>query len=441
MSLDRHVSVSITADTAAPTQAGFGTPLYLAQDVPAGFLDYVREYGDITELSDAGFSATGKTYSAVAVLFAQNPRPEKVKIGRRATKDTETFDLTPTAKGEGYIHKVTIDSTEFSYTELSGDAVSDITLGLTTVINAGSVAVTATDNTTKVTVAVDVAGTSFAFEDWSDSIVLTDVTADPGIATDLAAILSEDADFYGVFADSSAEAVQAAIASWCATNNKLAAFRSADDNFYDAGSSADIASTLKTAANSHAGAWYAGKDTWNFVDAGILGKMLPKTPGTATWAYKTLQNVDAVTITGGKKTAIEDKYGNWYSPVAGLNKTWEGKVGSNEYYDTTRGIDYTKARMQEEVFAAVSATDKLPYAELGVDVIRAAVTAVLQRLTISPTNPQNFLSNDPEPTVTTLPVADQATADKASRILRGVKFSAELAGALHKVVLSGTITV
>ena len=54
---------------------------------------------------------------------------------------------------------------------------------------------------------------------------------------------------------------------------------------------------------------------------------------------------------------------------------------------------------------------------------------------------KGFLAGDPAPTVTVPKAAAVDPADKAARTLPGVKFQATLAGAIHRVVISGTLSV
>jgi hypothetical protein len=51
------------------------------------------------------------------------------------------------------------------------------------------------------------------------------------------------------------------------------------------------------------------------------------------------------------------------------------------------------------------------------------------------------LSSDPAPEVTAPAVADVDSITKAGRILPDVKFTATLAGAIHNLEISGTLSV
>ena len=53
----------------------------------------------------------------------------------------------------------------------------------------------------------------------------------------------------------------------------------------------------------------------------------------------------------------------------------------------------------------------------------------------------NFIANDPAPTVTVPKAANVPPTDKTQRILKNVRFQATLAGAIHAINITGTVTV
>jgi hypothetical protein len=80
--------------------------------------------------------------------------------------------------------------------------------------------------------------------------------------------------------------------------------------------------------------------------------------------------------------------------------------------------------------------DKVPYTDAGVALIQAQVIASLQSAVA-----KGILTSDPAPVVTVPKVANVSPSDKAARILPDVKFSATLAGAIHKVNITGVVSV
>ena len=111
-------------------------------------------------------------------------------------------------------------------------------------------------------------------------------------------------------------------------------------------------------------------------------------------------------------------------------------MSSGEFADVIRGADWLKARIQEDVFAALVQEDKLPLTDAGINVIKGLI---LGRLWEGVSN--GFLAPDPEPNVTVPRAVDIPVADKAARKLTGVTFRAYLAGAIHYTVIEGELNL
>lgn len=108
MSLDDIASVNITATTTSPSRQGFGTPLIAACRVPF-ITDRVRSYQSLTAMATDGFASTDPAYLAASAMWAQNPRPPTIKVGRRASNWTQVIDLTPVAPATGLEYALTIN--------------------------------------------------------------------------------------------------------------------------------------------------------------------------------------------------------------------------------------------------------------------------------------------------------------------------------------------
>lgn len=445
MSLDSLVNVTISAESRTPTQRGFGTPLLCGYH--ANFVDRVREYSDPAEMLDDGFTVNDVLYKMAAALVAQNPRPTTFKIGRRALAHTQAIRLTPTNTDEGSVHAVEITfpdgTTETaSYTTGAAEAVADICDGLVTALGALTAAaeLSVTDDTTHVTVEAATAGDLMSYEvNGNGNLEIEDVTADPGIATDLAAIELADPDWYCLLLDNNGAAEVAAAAAWVDTNKKLFVATVADTEVTYSGVSDDIASTLSDASRARTAV------LWHHVlspEAGCAwaGKVLPKTPGTVTWAYKGLTGVAVSPLTTAQRSTLESKVANYYVRVGGLGVTLDGRVSAPEWIDVVRGIDLLTARVQEAVFALLAGSDKVEFTDPGVATVKAEILGVLQRNTSTPTQPR-LLAADPAPTVSAPRVADVSAANKANRTLPDITFQGQLAGAIHKLTITGRLTV
>lgn len=440
MGLEDIVNVAITAQTSSPTRPGFGTPLIAAYHT-RWTSDLVREYASTTEMTDDGFLVTDAAYLAAQAVFSQSPRPRKIKVGRRTRAFTQTIDLTPTITTEGYVYTIKIGEDTLTYTVLAAATVASICTALTTAINAlaGAALHTATDNTTKVTVAADTAGVLLDYADWVNGLTFKDVTANPGsggIASDLVDIRAEDDDWYGLLLDSNSEAEVTAAAEAVEAMIKIFGYTTSDSENYDAGASTDVFSTLKASNYARTFGILSSKRLLSWSAAAWMGNRFPFDPGSDTWAFKTLRGVVTDALSSGKVTAVLNKRGNVYTAVAGVSVTQFGKSASGEWIDTTRFIDWLRSELQIRLFALLINNQKIPYTDLGVDLVKSVIKAVLADGIRA-----GGLASDPAPDVTAPAVADVDSITKGDRILPDVKFTATLAGAIHSLEIDGTLSV
>lgn len=92
--------------------------------------------------------------------------------------------------------------------------------------------------------------------------------------------------------------------------------------------------------------------------------------------------------------------------------------------------------MTKAVFGALASANKIPYTNAGVALIENEIRGSLNRAIAA-----GILSDDPEPVLTVPKVANVAAVDKGVRLLPDVKWSGTLQGAIHKVSISGVISV
>lgn len=435
MSLDDIVSVQVRAETATPTREGFGTPLFAAYHTR--YLDRVREYASLQGITDDGFTSTSPVYLAASKIFSQSPRPRTIKIGRRASAPSESLRFTPTSAVQGVVYTITfVGATDLSvtYTVPGSASIASVCTALTALIDALS-GLGATDGTTHVDVTSDTPGVLFGVRGLNKELEVEDRTADPGLAADLTAIETADPDWYGLCLDSNSKAEILVAAAWLETRKKIGSFDSGDSGIAKSVVTTDVASGLMTGnyARSHL---LAKKEVRGFAGAALLGERLPAAPGSDTWALKTLRSVPADRWTTTETSAIQNKRASFYSTVAGRDVVQGGRSGAGEWMDVTRFIDWLTARIKEDVFAALINAPKIPYTDEGVDRIRAVIYAVLEEGVRA-----GGLAASPAPTVTAPKVADVSAVDRGNRYLPDVRFTAQLAGAIHTLAITGTVSV
>lgn len=434
--LDQLVTISISVTARAPSQKGFGVPMLFTYH--NAWMDLIREYSEPSELLDDGFVATDPTYLMATALASQDPHPPTFKVGRRATAFTQTFTLTPVNTTEGFVYEFSVGDVDISYTVLAAATVNSIATALQPLIDAAT-DLTAVDSTGYVTCTADNAGELHDVDlgtlDPKADIVYDDNTTDPGIATDIAAVQNIDDDWYGVALDSNSPAEALALAAWLETQKKIGAVSLMNGDISDSALSSDALSTMVAASYTRILPMVARRTLLDYRAVAMLAEELPKTPGSSTWSFKTLAGIEADTWKTNQFTAIQNKNGTTYTEIGGVNITYEAKTPAGEYIDIPQFIDWLHARIQEAVFGVLVTVDKLGYTDAGVEVVASAIRAVLRRGVV------NGGLVEGTTTVTAPLVADVALADRAARRLPDVRFTGQLAGAIHKLVISGNVTV
>lgn len=429
MTIESVVDVTITAQTTSVSQAGFGTPLVLAAGVP--FAERVRAYASTADMLADGFGATHPAVRAAAAIMAQNPRPPLVKVGRRALAPTHTERLVPTV-ADGELYACTVNGARVEFTSGQSATAAQIVAGLASGIGALT-GITANAGPVFVDVAAESAGSPFDLVVETPNLARTNTTVDPGIAGDLAAVELEDGDWYGLVIDSQSREEILAAAAWTESAGKLFACVVSDSDVPTA-STTDVASALSDAGYKRTACVYH-KHPMSFAGAAAFGRMLPTQPGSATWKFKQLAGVPVSKLTATEVSNLDKKKCNHITRVGGVNVLREGKAASGEFLDVVRGLDWLEARMQERVFGALVNADKVPFTDAGVSVITGEVRAQLKEALAA-----GVLADVPAPTVTAPRVVDVAQPDRAARRLPNVRFSAHLAGAVHNVKISGTVS-
>jgi len=439
--IDKHVDVQISRETATVSRQGFGTPAVLTYHTR--FPEVFRTYGNLTEMTDDGFVVGDLAYKLAAAIFAQNPRPASVVVGRRSTPAIRDVKLTPKSPVlASTAYAVSINGTEFSFTTDATPTVSEITAGLVALIDAGAEDVNATDNTTDLDVekaaspgGAATAGVAFTVEFDPKLWTFNDNTLDASADTDLATLLGATTDFYGFVVDlwDAVNIADLATATESAAVPLLYSAETQDTDVIESGSS-DIASTLQTSAFDRTFLMYA-YDLDPSPAAGWLGRQLPTDPGSTTWKFQTLATVAASALTTGEIAFADGKNCNTYTTAGGINITAEGVTTSGEFIDVIRFVDWLQARTKENVFRALAVNPKLPYTDSGIQAIVSEVEGVLrQGIFNGGINPdEDYIVNAPL-------AADVPSATRATRVLSPITFLATLAGAIHKVVVRGTVT-
>lgn len=439
-SIDSIVDVQIDIDTATVSRVGFGTPAILTYHTV--FPEAARLYGSLAEMVTDGFATTSREYKMVAAIFAQNPKPGSVVVGRRDNAPLRTITLTPKAPVlASTAYDVVINGETMAFTSDATPTVPEITAGITAAIDGGAQDVNATDGTSDIEVSsADAPGGSATagvpFEITYDPTLWTinDDTADPGIAADLAAMRLVNDDWYGLACDALGAAEITALATAIEAAPKIYFADCQDSDIVESGS-ADVASTLKASSLARTAVNYHPDSDPSF-SAAWLGGQLPSDPGSITWMFKTLTTVSTYSLTTSQRNEALGKSANTYETIAGVNMTSNGTVASGQFIDVTRFVDWLAARLKENILAVKANVPKVPLTDLGIQLVVNEVHGTLR------TGASRGGLDGTQPFNVTYPRASEISAtDKANRLLPDVEFSATLAGAVHKTQIRGRVTL
>jgi len=440
--LSNHVSLTITQDSVGVRRAGFGKALLLSHN--ASWAERVRTYASLLEVAADFPSTTGPEYLAAAAYFAQSVKPEELKIGRGALKPTQVYTCSIAAVRNSHTYQMLVEgdgvtTTTVEYTSDASATDGEIVTGLVAALNA----VTgnnylAAGATSPFTITGDAAGEWFSIGVDCNDITLHQSHADPGVATDLAAIDLEDSDWYCLLTNYNSNAYVVAADGYIASSKKIYVVDSANTLCATAavgGAGNDTMDNIATLARARTMVAYHPVPA-RMMSASWAGRCLPLDPGSETWKFKTLSGVTSVALTSTQRTNIRNKNGNSYETVAGLNITFEGTTADGDFLDVQRGIDWLEDDMAKGVFEALAGADKIPYTNAGVAVLEGKVRATLIRAVA-----RGVLSDDPSPVVQVPKVADVSAADRAARNLPDIRWSGTLAGAIHKSDITGVVSV
>lgn len=434
MGLESVINVVVSAAAPPLTEAGFGTPLILGTTARTG-TDLVRYYTTLAGVL-ADYAVGTPEYRMAVRCFAQAKRPRRIAIGKRTSKPTQRFVLTPTVlSSTRYAFSVGADVVE--YTSDASATLAEIIAGITAAFAALSpapttYAVTSTDTTTTNTITSATAGTWLAVQVLTPgSLSVKQNQADAGVTADLAAMLAESGEWYGVLTPFTSQAEVMAIAEWTEANGKLFFFATVDS------ATANVAYDAETPDDDVGGAIFSRNyartlgtfqtSTADFTDVAAMARFFGAEPGSITMHLKDFVGPQPVALTATQQTNLKARNLNPYLSLAGSPSFMNGVVASGQFVDLVRDTDWFVARSQEALFRVMKGPeDKIPYTDDGVVVLSSTLAAQGERAEVA-----KFLRAGW--TVTTQPVSTVLEADRAARRYPSLTFTGYYAGAIHTV--------
>lgn len=451
MALNSLVTANIVLQAGSVSRQGFGTPLFASKH--RYFAERTRAYTSLLGAAE-DLPTASNAYKGLTGYFSQSPTVSSALAGRIEADQI----LTPVDVTDGSVHSVTVvvstgDAVTASFTAAAISDAEDVVDALKTAIDADpdvsaevTTTKTGTGAATTLTIAATSAATGDVFYTPIASIVgLADTYTSTETATDvLANIRAENDDWYFMSTEDHSEtfvlamaaAIEATSKSYFVSTSEATALTSLG------ASPTDIAGQLEDNNYSRtAHIWHQDANT-KFVETYFVGRNAPFDAGSVTWANIQLAGVSASKnalgnlLTSTQKNNLEARNSNFIEDYRTVGIVRLGRMASGEYIDTIRGMDW----LIEEITVNMSnllinqAGGKVSYNNQGITRVKGNLTSSLQRGVN-----RNFIN---EGYSVTVPEASEVSvADKTARILRDVTFTATLSGAIHTVVISGTLSL
>jgi hypothetical protein len=430
------VTISLSIQDLVATVSNFGTIAIFANapHLAGTFATYDVSPDGLAAMILAGFTAGDAAYKMVERIAAQQPSVSQVKIFSRTTTNAQEVEFTPLETTEGYTYHFYVYTpdgvaNEIEYVVGASETATTISTALQALLDALT-GVSATDNTGSVTLEPTTAGDRFHLEYIDSQLSVEDVSADAGIATDLAAALAVDADFYGVLIDANCKAEIVAAAAWAGTNHKPFLGLTIDSEVDDNGVTDDVVTTVMATNNPYARVFYRRHQS-SYVNAGLMGRQFAQDPGSSNWSNQTIIGAPVDGFSATELGVIKTKGGITYEAYLGIAMTREPK--GHRYLDITRGADKLESDIQAALITFIANNEAVRYTDPWIGMLGGVVAAQLAAS-------QGVGFVQPGWVLTTPKAADALTADRTNRVLRGIEFSGQLGGAINEIPLKGTLS-
>ncbi len=422
------VDITINVDALRITAAGFGTPLILAEAEASVFPARTKAYVSMSEIGE-DWATDSLVWFAANSMLSQSNAPNRLLVGRIETADvniTEALDAI-VAENDSWYALLPITTLKQDLLDVSLWAESRIKIVIGTTEDEDILVDTIDTDLLSVMQGLGYNRSSIIWHQHAGR----DEPIGGATYVSLLGVLTVTAVAHGLEIGDPI-VVSNAVDINVNGNRLVVSVPSADTYTLEIADALDQVSPVSL--NYFAG--YVGPHTaW-------AGVMLPKDPGSATWANKTLVGIiasDLIDLGGAEETTVVAKGGNVFTLLGalGIGSTRSGQMVGGRFMDLQRGIDWLEARIGEAVVVLQNTVDKIPYTDAGVAQIQSVITPVLgDAITRGVAAPLLDSVSGELYRITAPSVASQSAADRAARIYRGLEIQLQFAGAIHKTEIT-----
>lgn len=420
------IEINISRETAAVAQTNFNVPMFVSAHTR--FAERARTYSSLEAVAE-DFQPADTAYIAAQKLFGQVLKPAQIVIGRRLVPSS-TVSVSAAVAGT---YTLTINDLPFNYVATGSDTTITIAAGLKAAYDVTPVSgVTLTDNLDGTLTVASTIG--YSLEVTSNMTQANQPSTESWVTT-INEITTVNNTWYAIMIESHLEADVLAVAGQIEGMKKVYATSSQSADIKTSATT-DTFSKLEALGYQRTFGLFSATADTEFPECAWVGYQLQEQPGSNTWAYKALSGVTVSVLSDTESTNIHNKSASTYENVGGLNSTIGAKMFGGEWIDVMIFVDWLEQRMKERLWSRLANSKKIPYTSAGAAIIEAEIRAQLNdgiRV--------GGLAASPAPTVNVPDVLSVSTNARAQRIFEGITFEARLAGAIHFVKISGTVTV
>lgn len=449
------VDVTISVQSSSISRIGFDSILVNGDggsganngDFNAGFTEFeVRKYTSLEALiADVDIKPASEVVNLATAIFAQVPAVPTVFVSRTdqgtpaVQVSTLLYQTVPVLAGQSIalfingeeiaaspVAFITDNDTTMAAVETALIAESEVTSAVASTDGGGS-----DDNFITITGAVTGESFQVTSEIKTGSVVdeaVVQVITTPAVdllpADAIASIAANDNTWFGYVQSFSSNSDSETAAAALAGLRKYGSFKFS------------LASSIPNLGTNYSSSWInqSADATRKNVNAAALSAMLGRTVGSYNPSYLSLELTDASVLSSTNEALLRTGFANQYSEIGGQDVTYDGKAGNGGWIDTYINVLWLQARIEEDVFAAMAALDKVPFTDAGIAVITSALSSRLQNA-----EDMGVITNNPKYVITAPLASEVSSLDKSNRFLSGITFTAFTAGAVNLVQINGVL--
>lgn len=437
---EKDFVVNITKLTKAVNQKGFGLIMLYDTEHDSKY----SLYQDISAVGEA-FPISSKVYKIASRIFGQKPKVQQIAIiGNTNLEEKDgtkgVYTLTITKKFEqddilnlnGKEYKCVSSEPSKDKNEFTGDDIQKQITSLKTLIQKyeNSFDITTTTSTIVFTQKIAGQGAIPTLNIKGTAIANIQNTVKEKLLTGMIAYLNQIRDkytdpFFLVCTDNSDDTIKR-LSNWIDTQEMM--YFVTSQNL----SAPKLVRSENTVIMYH-------DDINSYVAEGLASYLATAKVGGVTAKFKEVKGVQEAKITTSQLSELHKANGFTYIEKMGLLQTTEGKTTSGEYIDVVMGAYWIQFKMEEGLAYLAANSEKIGFDNKGISQMVAVCNNVLKRAAFE----QDIILTDKDDNakyeVSFVPREQTDPNDVANRNYTGIKWTAKLAGAIHKAVVSGIL--